>query len=248
MKKDKTRDVDFIQGDRKENYTQNLHNKTTKIIEGYFEVEKDGETRQYDAYRFLDLVLEAHYEACDQSETYAGKKRYLVQAKTVIKEYIRGNDLKRDYSKILDALEDQLLLLEAENEAGIFTHDALAKKKVIEKEEVAPESFDEIFTVPDWMKYIKALEIVDPPILKVLNRDNIRFTGSPKKHKGVLGAWVYDLQTMGKIKRGISRQQLAYVLNKEISDLDLGRDGKTIQNQSYLYDNNYKKELLEIIK
>ena len=120
MKKDKIRDVDFIQGTRKERFLSNPH-ETSNIIEGYFEIEKEEETRYYDAYRFLDLVLEAHYELCDKSETYAGKKRDLVQAKIVIKEYIRDNNLKRDYSKILDAIEDQLLLLEAEKEAGTFS-------------------------------------------------------------------------------------------------------------------------------
>lgn len=107
-----------------------------------------------------------------------------------------------------------------------------------------PVSFEDIFVPSEWRKYIDALSKVDNPVLS----DNLEFIGKAKKHKGVVCSWIRELQTIGFIRKGFNRLQLSVVLNNEIKNLDLGKDGKTLENPSYEYDKFYKKKLLEIIK
>lgn len=106
----------------------------------------------------------------------------------------------------------------------------------------APVSFREIFIVPDWKKYIEALYMVDNPIVDT----TYKFIGQPKKHKGVVCSWIKELQAKGKIDKKFSRQQLAAVLNHEILGLNLGEGGKTFDNVSLTYDNEYKSKLIRL--
>lgn len=102
-----------------------------------------------------------------------------------------------------------------------------------------PKSFSEIFSVPDWKKYIDALNQVEDPILS----GNYKFIGKPRRDKGVICSWIKTLQHKGIINRKFNRQQLASVLNNEIEDLNLGTDGKTIDTPSDHYDKKYDQQL-----
>jgi hypothetical protein len=117
-----------------------------------------------------------------------------------------------------------------------------------ESSQEEPETFQEIFTQGNWQKYIFALCEVESPALKIDENGNFIFIGSQKKHKGVVCSWIKDLQMRGIIKRNISRSQLATILNNEIKGLNLGRDGKTLDNTSKTYRESYLGALLERTK
>lgn len=106
------------------------------------------------------------------------------------------------------------------------------------------ELFEDIFTTPDWEKYIMALNKTEPPILD----DKFVFIGRPKLHKGVVCSWIKHLQDKGLIKPNINRSQLASVLNKELKDFNLGKDGKTFDNVSNEYEKNFKNQLSDLVK
>lgn len=119
---------------------------------------------------------------------------------------------------------------------------SLDKNKVIENANITPVSFESIFKVPDWKIYIDALHKVNNPVIT----SNYEFIGKTQKHKGVICSWIKDLQTKGIINKKFTRQQLATVLNNEIKNLNLGKDGKTLDNISIAYTNDYKNHLLKL--
>jgi hypothetical protein len=103
-------------------------------------------------------------------------------------------------------------------------------------------AFKDIFLAMDWKKYIDALHEVDNPVISI----DYKFIGNAKKHKGVIASWIKELQDKGIIHKKYSRKHLAEVLNSEIKGLDLGKDGKTIDNYSLAYENEYKSKLKRI--
>ncbi|HTA81307.1 MAG TPA: hypothetical protein VK783_00105 [Bacteroidia bacterium] len=111
-------------------------------------------------------------------------------------------------------------------------------KEIIEE----PLSFKDIFLSADWRKYIDALYEIENPVIST----EYEFIGNPKKHKGVIASWIKELQERGKINKKYSRKHLAEVLNSEIKGLDLGKDGKTLDNYSIAYENEYKGKLRRI--
>ena len=76
-----------------------------------------------------------------------------------------------------------------------------------------------------------------------LLNSNWQFIGNPKKHKGVICSWIRDLQLQSVIKLNISRSELAQVLNNELQDLNLGKDGKTLHNLSAVYKKEFKGQI-----
>lgn len=87
-------------------------------------------------------------------------------------------------------------------------------------------SFPEIFYSPDESeKYLKILRDVEPP---VINDENVFLLG--ERSKGALTAWVDALKAKSIVKKSISRQDLTSILNSKISGLNLGSDGKTLDN------------------
>lgn len=101
------------------------------------------------------------------------------------------------------------------------------------------KNISDIFIDSDWEKYIDALNQTDPPLLD----DKRRFIGKPKKHKGVICNWIRNLQDMHIVKNDISRQKIVVVLNEEIKNLNLGKEGKTLNNPSYTYEQEFEKQL-----
>jgi hypothetical protein len=61
----KVRNIDFIQGKRHESFETRINNELG-IVEHYFAVTKDCETREFKPLDFLNLILDAHYEAADR--------------------------------------------------------------------------------------------------------------------------------------------------------------------------------------
>ena len=102
--------------------------------------------------------------------------------------------------------------------------------------------FKDIFLSADWKKYIDALYEVDNPVISI----DYVFIGKPKKHKGVIACWLKELQEYGKINKKYTRQDLVEVLNSEIKGLNLGKYGKTVDNYSLAYENEYKSKLKRI--
>jgi hypothetical protein len=106
------------------------------------------------------------------------------------------------------------------------------------------KSFDEIFAKDDWNKYVSALSTTTPPIIS----EEWAFIGNRKKHIGVVCSWFSHLQSNGIIKQNISRSKLAYVLNSQLKNFNMGTDGKTFDNFSSEYDKKFKHQLLSISK
>jgi len=102
--------------------------------------------------------------------------------------------------------------------------------------------FSDIFSVTDWGKYISALKNTDPPLINDLNE----FIGKPRLHKGVICSWIKHLQYKSIIRQSINRAQLSLVLNNEIKKLNLGKDGKTFDNESTEYTTVFEKQLLSL--
>ncbi len=103
------------------------------------------------------------------------------------------------------------------------------------------KSFGDIFIPKDWKIYVDALSVANNPVLS----NDYEFIGKTQKHKGVICSWVKELQIRGIINKKFTRQQLAIVLNNEIKNLHLGKDGKTFDNFSKVYDDEYKATLLK---
>jgi hypothetical protein len=111
------------------------------------------------------------------------------------------------------------------------------------QKEIDPQTFDDIFTIKDWRKHIQILVEMENPVLD----EDWNFIGSPKKHKGVICGWITDLKQKNIIDRTLSRQNLSKVLNYEIKNLNLGKDGKSFGIDSSEYRNNYKETLLKTL-
>lgn len=126
-----------------------------------------------------------------------------------------------------------------------FFNDSPHNKTVIKKpRKILPEKFSDIFASTDWNKYIEALKNSEP---KLISEEN-EFIGKPKLHKGVICSYVKDLQTKNIIKFTVNRKQLSHVFNNEIKNLNLGSDGKTFDNISNAYEDNFKEQLMKLIK
>lgn len=116
------------------------------------------------------------------------------------------------------------------------------KMQTLNGNESLPLSFQDIFILPDWKIYISALSQVTNPVIS----NQYEFIGKSQKHKGVICSWIKELQVKGIIRNQYNRQQLASILNREIKDLNLGKDGKTFDNVSLVYENQYRDSLLRL--
>jgi len=155
------------------------------------------------------------------------------------------NKISYEHKKILT--KNWLLDIEALDNLDIkllaILGSPLDKNKAIENANIPPASFESIFTVPDWKIYIDALHKVNNPVID----SNYEFIGKTQKHKGVICSWIKDLQNKGEINKKFTRQQLVKVLNNEIKNLNLGKDGKTLDNNSRVYEKDYKIHLLKLV-
>lgn len=129
-----------------------------------------------------------------------------------------------------------------EIQLGLLTNKEPVQAEVKE-EPTGALTFKDIFVNGHWQNYIDALSKVDNPVIS----SDYKFIGKDKKHKGVICSWIKELQVKGIIKGTYSRQELATILNHEIVDLNLGKDGKTFDNYSLAYDNLYKSSLLRLV-
>lgn len=107
---------------------------------------------------------------------------------------------------------------------------------------INPATFKDIFSNEGWEKYISAMEQTEPALINAKRE----FIGKPKLHKGVVCSWIKYLQSKGVIKLNVNRSQLAFVLNNEFSHFNVGTGGKTFDNISIEFDNNYKEQLINL--
>ena len=109
---------------------------------------------------------------------------------------------------------------------------------------VTAQTFSDIFSNQDWQKYILVLKKTEPPLIN----SNFEFIGNPKRHKGVICSWIKHLQYKGIIKQTINRSKLADVLNNELKNFNMGKDGKSFDNTSETYKKEFEFQLLALIK
>ena len=117
-------------------------------------------------------------------------------------------------------------------------------KGIYNTKSVEIKELKEAFINKDWEKYLLPFQSTTPPILST----SWEFIGSKNKHKGVLCSWIKELQQKGVINSHINRSTLSRLLNQEIKNLNLGKDGKTFDNVSKEYVHNFKNQLPTITK
>lgn len=103
----KERDIDFIQGERKESFVTNVNNESG-MVEHYFKITKGDETRKYKPIDFFNFILDAYYEAADKAKNYKKQLVALSNAESTIRRYISGNHLNRgdnDFSNLFSDID-----------------------------------------------------------------------------------------------------------------------------------------------
>lgn len=105
------------------------------------------------------------------------------------------------------------------------------------------KKFKAIFTVDNWEKYVNVLFQTKKPLL---NKE-WEFIGKSKGDKGIICSWFKYLQSKNVIRQ-IKRVEFSQVLNNEIKELKLGRDGRTFDVVSNQFEERYKKELMSLIE
>lgn len=153
----------------------------------------------------------------------------IVETKIAHNEKEIGNDLQEKRSNKINSNY-------AASKKGNINKKKLTENKVL--------TFSDAFEVDDWKKYINVFQKTVPALLN----DKWEFIGKPKMHKGVVCAWIKSLQRKGVIKLTINRSQLAVILNNEIKNFNVGKDGKTFDNWSNPFEKNFKKQIENLIK
>jgi len=142
------------------------------------------------------------------------------------------------------AKRDRVKLWFAEKRKALIKSLGMDSKEIEKKtNSKRPENFEDIFVSTSWQNYIDVLTQTTPPLIST---DRI-FIGNRKRHIGVICSWINHLKMKGIISQTISRSDLANVLNTELKDFNMGKDGKTFDNVS----NEYKKfesQLIQLTK
>lgn len=102
-----SRDIDFIQGKRKEKFCT-IVNSELGTVEHYFEINKEDETRKYKPLELLNLILDAYYEVADNTTNTKKKFVALANAESKIARKIQENGLNRfdyDFSNIFSDID-----------------------------------------------------------------------------------------------------------------------------------------------
>jgi hypothetical protein len=127
-------------------------------------------------------------------------------------------------------------LLEEKSQLG----DISLKEEFVKKEY---KTFESITLKGDWKELLLKLSLVDPPLID----KDLKYIGRSKKDKGVVCSWISYLQTKGFILNNISRRDLASILNITILNFELGAEGRTLGNNSYHFEDNYKQQLIDLM-
>lgn len=123
---------------------------------------------------------------------------------------------------------------------NVKTLQSLDKKKENKKSSI--DNLNDLFV--DQKAYelgIETLLWVKPP---VINENLMFLLGS--RQKGAISAWIDALSKKGKIRKA-GDAELAILLNKAFSGLNLGADGKTLRNPGTTSYIKYHKQFLELI-
>lgn len=103
-------------------------------------------------------------------------------------------------------------------------------------------TFADIFTVPDWNKYLRALTECTPRLLEYDEANNAyKFIGNEKKEKGCIAQYFKQLKAKGIIDSNINRNELAKVLSNSLLNYKIS--GASIDNESEQYKKIYEKQL-----
>ena len=107
------------------------------------------------------------------------------------------------------------------------------------------KSLKEMFTVPDWSKYLDVLTQCLPQLL-VNENGKYRFIGNYKTQRGCIAAWFKYLKSKGIVEPSLNRDKMANILSSQILDFEI--KGASIDNKSLFYETKLEKQLLELIK
>lgn len=175
-------------------------------------------------------------------------KKYTLEINRIANKYETGElEYVETLEKWLAASEKHFEYLKkylSKPQSKPQTNDTPTTRTNTKKPKPTPKTFADIFINDDWSKYIDVLCEVEPILLKKDDNGKYVFAGNPKKHKGVICSWIKDLQDKNIIHFE-NRQNLSLVLNAEIKEFNLGKDGKTFDNASSDYRKNYQNTLLK---
>ena len=90
-------------------------------------------------------------------------------------------------------------------------------------------------------KCISVLREVEPPVIDIANCYLLGL-----RQKGSVTAWVMALKSKGLIKN-VTDDKLSKLLNKEFTDLDLSKDGRTLRNPQTTAYNKYYTKILNLL-
>lgn len=113
-----------------------------------------------------------------------------------------------------------------------------------EKKAIVQTGLQSLFIVEDWEKYIDALTVCEPPILKK-EKEIYTFIGNKKTQRGVVASWFKYLRTKGIINQSINRYLIAEILSSEIKNYQIS--GSSFDNTSNLYNKQFSRQLEKFI-
>ena len=103
----KVHDIDFIKGKFEESFGTNV-NSESGTVEHYFEITKEGETRRYKPFEYLNLILDWYYEEADKTKNHKKQLVALANAESKITRLILEHRLNKcgyDFSNIFSDID-----------------------------------------------------------------------------------------------------------------------------------------------
>ncbi len=182
IKKEKISDTAFIQGVRTESFKTHV-DVINKHVEKYFEVTKNGEVRKYTPYKFLDLILECHYQAADKTNSFNEKMICFINAESQIKRYIREYGLpESDFLKIFEDLNDAKKRIEGYKQFGLYENELNSTQNEIKSDELKKvQKLDQITKGDEILQIIDLYNIERDKRLKNLEHGQKFETGLIKE-------------------------------------------------------------------
>jgi len=237
------------------------YDKIQKVLEGKFKILQDNTANLIKAkaeeinlcnfnnepnYSFNGVEAEIHhlkenFKDEDLAEIFKYKRKYFEYRIETHKTFLSLQFFFDELDEIANSIFDYFKKKEKGNDEAELVKSTLSNNNS-KKAGTTISCFQDIFIDSDWKKYIEALSKTEPPIID----GKFKFIGKPRPHKGVVCSWIKHLQTKGKITLNVNRSQLASVLNEELKDFNLGKDGKTFDNVSNEFDNKFKDQLIKL--
>ncbi len=134
-------------------------------------------------------------------------------------------------------------MLESEYQKITNKPSLLPPPKKMDIKQTGLKTFEEIFIVRDWNKYVDILTICEPKLLEK-EKKRYKFIGNKKTQRGCVAQWFKFLKSKGLIDRSINRDELAKILTNEILEFQI--NGSTIDNVSTIYKKVFDDQLRKL--